>query len=533
MEDPQMTGSGRRLGWWIVVAALLASPAFAQGGDTARLSLSKCLEQALANNLDLVAAKANPEIAAQEIERGKAPFDGVIGAGVRYDDASGDEEITSFNVGPNCAEPPCTGTAESESKVWNGDVSFSHLLEFGANYDLTYNKGDVDAFGTSIQPSTGFLTSSVFTQETDGFVLTYEMPLLNGFGKEVNTVNILLARGNLEISREDLRLSSIQTVQVVEDTYWDVLATREALRISRLALERAEDLLELNKKKVEVGTLAPIEITEAEAGVASQVEAVIVAKTALENTEDALLQLLSIPEDDPMWEQSLDLTDRPSFAPLEIDLGDAITTALAERPEMASARQRLRDSELSERVAKKRTRHGLDLTASVAPNQNDDVDRIVETLSPPGVPPSNTSTAGDDTNWAVGLRYRFPLRNRDAKASYAIAKLNTQKSDLSVRSVEQNVRVEVRTAARNVESGIQRVAAARKNVELQTEKLDAEQKKFDNGMSTSFEVLTFQNDLADAELSEIRARLDYVKSLTALERSKGTLLEARGLRLAR
>jgi len=260
---------------------------------------------------------------------------------------------------------------------------------------------------------------------------------------------------------------------------------------------------------------------------------VIVAENALENAEDVLLQWLAVPDDDPMWEKSLDLTDRPSFVPLEIDLGEAISTALAERPEMASARQRLRDSELSERVAKRGRRHGLDLTASLSPNQNDDVDRAIETLAPPGIPASITNTSADDTNWQVGLRYSLPLRNRDAKASYAIAKLNTRKSDLGVRNVEQSVRVEVRTAARNVTSGIQRVEAARKNVELQTEKLDAEQKKFDNGMSTSFEVLTFQNDLADAELSEIRARLDYVKSLTALERYKGTLLEARGLKLAR
>jgi outer membrane protein TolC len=98
-------------------------------------------------------------------------------------------------------------------------------------------------------------------------------------------------------------------------------------------------------------------------------------------------------------------------------------------------------------------------------------------------------------------------------------------------NTEQTVRVEVRQAARNVESGVKRVAAARKNVELQQEKLEAEQKKFENGMSTSFEVLTFQNDLADAELALIRAGLDYVTAQTELERAKGTLLESRGLSL--
>jgi len=103
---------------------------------------------------------------------------------------------------------------------------------------------------------------------------------------------------------------------------------------------------------------------------------------------------------------------------------------------------------------------------------------------------------------------------------------------ISLQDIEQTVRVEVRRAVRAVESGIKRVEAAQINVELQREKLDAEQKKFQNGMSTSFEVLTFQNDLADAELGEIRARLDYIKAVAALERSKGTMLESRGLTLA-
>ena len=142
-----------------------------------------------------------------------------------------------------------------------------------------------------------------------------------------------------------------------------------------------------------------------------------------------------------------------------------------------------------------------------------------------------SSTDTDSTNWNLGLVYRYPFRNRSAKANYAIAKISTEKSDIALQSVEQDIRVDVRRSVRETKSGIQRVAAARKNAELQNKKLEAEQKKYDNGMSTSFEVLTFQNDLADAELSQIRAALDYVKSLTALERSKGTLLEARGLSL--
>ncbi len=509
---------------WILCAGLLAclplGPALGQSGGTAPLSLDECLHTALENNLDLVLARKDPAIAAQRIDVSQAPFDGALSAGVDFNQADGDETITN-NI---------TATVEpgnSDSDVLSGDVSFSHRLRYGGSYSVTYTASDVDAASTTIV-ELGVLATTTFEQATDGLSLTYEMPLLAGFGKEVNTLDILLARGNLENSREDLRNQAMLTAQSVEDAYWNVLAAREALRISQMALKRAEDLLKLNEKKVEVGTLAPIEITEAEAGVASQVESVIVAETTLEDAEDVLLQLMAVPPDSAAWEQRLELTDRPSFVPVKVDLADAIATALERRPEMLTARRVLQDNELSERVARRRVRHGLDLTADLTPYKKQDTNRHFDF---PNAPTTDSTTEADDTDWAVGLRYTYSFRNRGVKANYAIAKLNTEKSDVGLRRTELDIRVDVRRSARNLESGLRRVEAAEKNVELQQKKLEAEQKKFDNGMSTSFEVLTFQNDLADAELSEIRARLEYVKSLTALERSKGTLLEARGLTL--
>src|SRR5262249_27719055 len=133
--------------------------------------------------------------------------------------------------------------------------------------------------------------------------------------------------------------------------------------------------------------------------------------------------------------------------------------------------------------------------------------------------------------WTVALTYAVPIRNRAAEADYANAMIGREKAELSEQNTEDIVRVDVRRAVRAVESGYERVVAARKNVELQQKKLDAEQKKFDNGMSTSFEVFTFQTDLRNSQLSLIQAVLDYNKSLADLERAKGTLLESKNLKL--
>ena len=508
----------------VLLLALPLQTASAQsGGDSAVLTLDECRRTALANNLDLVSARRDPAIAEQQIDVSLAPFDGVIGANASYFESEGDS-IVSANIPPTPDFP-----ASSEFDRQSGDLSFTHLLKYGGSYSLTYNLSDQDSSATQIESSTGFLTQSASTQMQDGLTLTYEMPLLGGFGREVNTLDLLLARSGLDISREDLRLQAMLTLNSVEDAYWDVVATREALRIARLALDRAHNLLELNVKKVEVGTLAPIEITQAEAGVASNEEDVIVAEVALENAEDALLQLLAIPQNSPLWEESLELVDRPSYAPVDIDLDEAVATAMERRPETATARQRLRDTELSERVSRKGVRHSLDLTASLTPDQQTDSELLFET--PPGTVISQTATDDETTNWSVALTYGYAIRNRRAKANHAIARLNREKSEVGLRNAEQSVRVDVRVAVRNLESGLKRIEAASKNAELQRKKLDAEEKKFDNGMSTSFEVLTFQNDLASAELAAIRAGLDHAKSLTAFERAKGTLLEARGLTL--
>ena len=514
-----------------LIFALPAAPgvAFAQdGSEEARLTLEECLRAALKNNLDLVSAMKDPRIAEQQIEVSEAPFDPLVGASVDYNKIDWDQTITALD--PDTGEVLTTTDGLYQQDRTIGGVSWTDLLKFGGTYNVSFDVTDDDTLNRSVD-ATGFFQDSTAATWNQGVTLHYEMPLLQGFGKEVNTIDILLARSNLETSKEDLRLQAMLTMKDVEDAYWDLLATQAALDVARESLNLAQDLYELNRKKVEVGTLAPIEVTQAEAGVASREEGVIVAETAVWNAEDRLRRLLGIAPDDPMWSQSIVLVDRPEFEERSVDVQAALETAMDQRPEIITARLQLQDSELAERVARKNTRHGLDLTANLTPGQSD-TDRIAQTLIP-GLPPtiSDTNTDASGDSWSVGLVYRYPLKNRQAKANHAIARINLEKSDVALRSAEQEIRVDVRTAGRNVDSGSKRVAAARANTTLQRKTLEAEQRKFENGMSTSFEVLRIQTDLSDARLAEIQAILAYMKALADFERAKGTLLQARGLAL--
>lgn len=486
------------------------------------LSLDQALRMALANNLDLVSARINPSVAEQQVVFQQATFDPVVELAASRSETS---------------RQPIDPTQPQDRTVTDFSATVNQQLKFGGRASGALFVSENDAPGFNL----------INPRYDAGLTLAFDMPLLGGRGREVTTEALLLARRELEISWGDLQQQAALTLETVEGAYWDVLAARQALDVERQALERAEDLLVLNRKKVEVGTLAPIEITQAEAGVASQVEQVLLAEVALENAEDELLRLLAVPSASSLWSDPVVLVDRPVFVPVEVDLERAIEEALRSRPEMAAVQQRLQNRELSERVARRGLRHDLDLNlryTALGDNDNSLLlpgpDMMFGTIDDVFLP-SRGSTGdafseipeNENYTWTAGLTYRLPIGNRADRATYRIAQLSREQAEVAVEQQELTIRVEVRAAAREVESAVQRVEAAQKNVELQREKLEAEQKKFENGMSTSFEVLTFQNDLADAELSLIRAQLDYLTALAGLQRAQGTLLASHGLALAR
>lgn len=485
--------------------------------DAIQWTLAECLRIALANNLDLLGARKDPAVAEQQIVGADSKFDGVVGSDLTYSNGSTDSDIRNNDAGTSI---PTSSSSDglSANAAWTQLLHFGGLYSVSADYDD--NKSD---FVRVDQDATGqFLLVQNRASNGYGLNLHWEMPLLQGLGREVTMAPVLLARGNFDISLQDLRLRAIVTTQEVENAYWDLLAAQAGLRVANESLELANDLLDLNRKKVEVGTLAPIEITQADAGVASREEGVIVAETTVNNAEDNLRRLLAIPADDPAWSRPIALLDKPAFEARDIDLAAALSTAMEHRSEIATGAQTLRNNELSERVAKNGLKHSLKLAADFRPGK---------TINDTTNPPPSTTEDNDNQNWQVQLVYGFPLGNHLAKSNAAIATLTREKSAIALASTEQDVLVDVRAAVRNVESGAKRVAAARSNALLQRKTLEAEQKKFDNGMSTSFEVLRIQTDLSNAQFSEINAILVYTKALADLERAKGTLLEARGLQI--
>jgi outer membrane protein TolC len=316
----------------------------------------------------------------------------------------------------------------------------------------------------SRDPRTGALISNIVNPlYTSGFTLSFTIPLFKNFGTEVNKLDILIAESNLAVSQQELADRVNRTLQAVEDAYWNLAAAAKAREVALQSRGLAQELLELNRRKVEVGTLAPIEITQAEAGVAEREEAVIVAETARRDAEDQLRSLMAVPRDDPRWTKPIAAIEPVQFQHEDVNVEQRIDRALSTRPELEAARRSLEARQLSERVAKNQTRPEINIVGGANPGpygNNYEFTVAPAPLNPPDPFLPDTSVPNDfggrgqslseipdfdNYQFSLGAQFRYTIHNRAAKANLAVAGLDRQQAELNIANLEQAISVEVRT----------------------------------------------------------------------------------------
>jgi len=266
--------------------------------------------------------------------------------------------------------------------------------------------------------------------------------------------------------------------------------------------------------------LAPIEVTSSEASVAQREQDIIAAEAQLLNAKDALIRALYPSSERP---SGLEMADAPSVKPLEMNEAAAEKQALANRIELKSARLDVESKQILETAAVNRTLPQLDAYATYN-------GAAASHTASEGLSAVNKDlTKGSYPGYAFGVQFALPILNRSAKGNQAQARANRRSSELSLRDQELGITLETRQAFRNVEASAKGVAAAEKTRFFREKDLEAEQKKFENGMSTNFLVLSKQNDLDTAKSNELQSQITYAKAITALEKALGHLLEARKL----
>ena len=500
-----MTGEPRRLAVALVATLFLAPAARPQDRPSLELTMDEAVERALKNNADLAVERYLPELSKEDERAARGAYDFFLDARI------------DKNSSTDPARNAFTGGEKVDTDTWTWNFGGQQLLKTGGLFrvDFNNNKADTNNVFSSFNPSYGSSLNLALAQ-----------PLLRDRSIDASRQQLTITKNNREISDTDFRETVINTIATVKKAYYDVIAAIDNLEAQKKSLALAQKLLEENRIKVRVGTLAPLDVVQAESEVAGREEGVINAETLLAGAEDNIKQAI-FPRNDPdSWTLRILPTDRPSADPRPVDTEAAIRNALENRTDVAVARKDIDNTDVTLRFAKSQTLPTLDLVAAYGTTGVGGTQLIRDGLGGPvidtipgGYGDAVSDVFGNDfPTWTLGVNVAYPLFNRTAKANQARARLTKDQAIASLNRLELRVVAEVRSAGRNVEANYKRVESTRAARVLQDRRLDAEEKKFAAGMSTNFLVTQAQRDLADASVAEIRAILDYRKSLIEFDR---------------
>lgn len=481
-----------------------------------KLSLDEAIELALARNLGLAIERYSRQRVLLGIDEAMGIYDLNLGGTLS---AAHDRTPLASNL---------EGVDVQESDRGRATLGVTQLLPTGGS-------ATVGASATSLD--TNALSFGLNPSYASGAELRINQPLLRNFGRDTTEFGIRIAKLNSQQSSIAFQEQVIATLQQVEAAYWRLVEARDQLKVSEESKRLAIQLHENNRIRVDVGTLAPLEMVSSEAGIATREEEVIRARAEIGNAEDVLKTLLRL-QGDAAWAASIDPETDPGTEHPPVDLAEAMAIALESRPELAreNAAQSAREIEAAFYDAQRKPRLDLAVGYSFTGTGGDLVVRdengnVVSTV-PGGISDAfDQVTGGDFPGWSVGLELGVPIQNRSARARATIAELAVDEGLMGIERIRQLITTEVRLAVRALETSSQELASARTSVRLQTANLDAERKKFVNGLSTSFQILEVEEDLTQSRSREVRAVTGYRRALVEYYRAMGKLLEHSGVEI--
>ncbi|NIO49735.1 MAG: TolC family protein [Candidatus Aminicenantes bacterium] len=505
----------------VLILTLFFKPSFSQEEKVLSFSLEDCIVKALKDNLTVAVEVYNPDLADASLAKAKEFFL------PRLDVDFGNERT----------ENPSYWWLEQADivvrKYMDYSVSLVQQIPTGGNFSLglTGYTSDTTAGFQIMNPTYGNTLHFNFTQ-----------PLLKGFGFNVSRREIIVARNNLDISVNQFQSVLMDTIYRVQEAYWNLVYSIEDYKVKQQSLQLARDLLAKNKKEVEVGKLAPIEILNAETVVASREADILQAEALIKSNEDVLKDLLYITEEGEMSMKRIVPSDKPTFIKRDISLDVALKEALEKRPELRMKKINIETNKLNMGVAKNQMLPGLDLQLSYwSPGLSGD--RILYQDDNPflGVIGKEEGSAADSLrdalklrydNWTVALTLSIPLSSFTTRADYVRAKMEMEKSQLELENIEKQVFLEVKNTVRDIETNAKRVQAYRLARELAEQRLDAEVKKLNVGLTTNYFVLQYQEGLARERSLELKSMIDYNLAWARLEKAVGTSLEKRNIKIS-
>jgi outer membrane protein len=492
----------------ICTVALSVAPSMvAAQSDIRRLTVEDAVRLALEHNLGVQVARIDPQIEDLAVAQARAAWAPTFTSTLQG--ASVDTPNASFLSG-------ALGPKTTDQRVTT-NVGVVQALPWGGSYSVGWD---------GLRATTTNIFTNFSPQLRSSLALNYRQPLLRGFRIDTARQQLQVSQKAREIADVRLRQSIVVTARAVRHAYWDLVFTIASGLVQQQSLELARNWLRETRARVEIGTTAPIDIVEAEAEVAQREEAVIVADAQMATAEDRLRALVYDPVAADFWTFRIEPSTPPTFTAMPIDLDAAMRTALASRTDLQSTQKSLETADINLRYFRNQT--FPDVTASVDYGLTGlGGTEFIRGAGFPGPVIGHTERGFGDVvadlfgnnfpSWTASLTVSYPIGPTPQAAAFARARLQYSQSQTALRNQQLQVTTEVREAARQVLTNQRRVETTRVSRQLAERRLEAEERKFAAGTSTSFFVFQAQRDLAQARNNELRATLDYNRSVVDFE----------------
>lgn len=513
------------------------------------LTLFDSVKLALEQNRDIEVERINVQQADYDLFAARGANDISLGVSSFY-------EHKTVPVGSLLSGGP-NGTLTT--RTLNYDFSAQQLLPTGAQWiaGLTNSRGDGNSLFASLNP-----------QYNTAMTFQIRQPILRNFKIDEARRRIQIARRGLDLSDSQFRQKAIEIVSRVQRSYWDLVFALKDVQIQRESVELAGSQLERNRRMVNEGTLAPIDLVSVEAELERRKEGVLNATETVTRAENALKQLILGDREASAWNQPIIPSDAPDLNPTSFALTDAVAAAFANRPELSRNNLQQEINKVDVTFFENLTKPQVDLIASYTSTGLSGtpaaignpftatttllLDRVnalsvLAGIPPVTVPPGSALPgflsggygqslqnlfSNDFRTFRFGVSISLPLRNRTAEGQLGRSIAEGRKIGAQRKTLEQTIEAEVRNALQAVEIGRRRVATARASREAAQKQSESEQRRFDAGISTTYFVLERQNALSEAEGRELKAITDYNKSLSELQRVMGTTLSSANVQVS-
>ena len=433
--------------------------------------------------------------------------------------------FTTADLGyQNLQSPTISQAQSSATKKIIGKFGVSQLLPTGGAYSVTFDNNKQNLVGgfTTVNPS-----------YNSDLTLSLDQPLLRNFGVDVTSRGILIARNTLGINHEAFRGAIMDTAVTAQQAYLDLVYTRQFVDVVKEALFLARDQARITQIRIDVGASAPLDILQPRVQIATEEQALIAAVANVRDAEDRLRAVMHLDPGD--WDRPLIPTTPAAYTPMTINQEQAVTQALQNRPEMREQVLTTATRQIQYIYARNQALPKVDLSATYGAaglggtrlDQNTGLP-----ISSSGYPHALNQVFGNDfPSYTFGVSIGLPITNIGARAEAKRAEYDVSLARELEEQTRQNIALDVRGTVRAIDTAAKEITASRTAREAAEQNVEAERRRYENGLSTNFQVLQIQQQLSSSRASEIQALVAYNKAVAAYHRAIGDLLDVANIRV--